>query len=116
MRHNMAGDDLDCADMPVPRRGCVAGYAERSADFRGRARLAAGKDLYVVVEFDGVATSAAANAERSRRGLIRDDSAILAQRTAGYAASKTRVETEAGGADAEQIRRDERHPVPRRSV
>src|ERR1700736_1026616 len=68
-----------------------------------RARLAAGKDLYVFVEFDGAATDAAANAERSRRGLIRDDSAILAQRATGYAASKARVETEEGGADAARV-------------
>jgi uncharacterized repeat protein (TIGR01451 family) len=68
-----------------------------------RARLAAGKDLYVIVEFDGAATDAVANAERSRRGLIRDDSAILAQRATGYAASKARVETEAGGADAARV-------------
>jgi hypothetical protein len=56
-----------------------------------RARLGAGKDLYVVVEFTGAPTDAAANAERSRRGLIRDDAAILAQRATGYAASKARV-------------------------
>src|SRR5260370_39307641 len=69
----------------------------------GRARLATGKDLYVVVEFDGAATDAAVNAERSRRGLIRDDSAILARRAKGYAASKARVESEAGGSDAARV-------------
>jgi uncharacterized repeat protein (TIGR01451 family) len=69
----------------------------------GRARLTAGKDLYVVVEFDGAAADATANAERSRRGLIRDDSAVLAQRAKGYAASKARVESEAGGADAARV-------------
>jgi hypothetical protein len=69
----------------------------------GRARLVAGKDLYVVVEFDGAAADSAANAERSRRGLIRDDSAILARRAKGYAASKARVESEAGGADAARV-------------
>jgi hypothetical protein len=68
-----------------------------------RARLGAGKDLYVVVEFNGAPADAAANAERSRRGLIRDDVAILAQRATGYAASKARVETEAGGVDAVRV-------------
>src|SRR5258708_6056102 len=69
----------------------------------GRARLTTGRNLYVVVEFDGAATDSAANAERSRRGLIHDDSAILAQRAKGYAASKARVESEGGGADAARV-------------
>jgi uncharacterized repeat protein (TIGR01451 family) len=69
----------------------------------GRARLALGKDLHVVVEFDGAATDAAANAERSRRGLLHDDPAILALRAAGYAATKARVEREARGADAAPV-------------
>src|ERR1700737_4474338 len=68
-----------------------------------RARLATGKDLYVIVEFDAAATDAAANGERSHRGLVHDDSAILAQRASGYAASKARVETEVGGADAARV-------------
>src|ERR1700730_11954578 len=49
-----------------------------------RARLSAGKDLYVVVEFDAAAADAAANGERSHRGLVHDDSAILAQRATGF--------------------------------
>jgi uncharacterized repeat protein (TIGR01451 family) len=69
----------------------------------GRARLAAGQDLYVIVEFNGAAADATANAERNRRGLLRDDSAILAQRAKGYAASKARVESEAGSADASRV-------------
>jgi uncharacterized repeat protein (TIGR01451 family) len=69
----------------------------------GRARLGAGKDLYVVVEFAGAATDAGANAERSRRGLSLDDPPILTLRAKGYAAIKARVELEAGGADAARV-------------
>lgn len=69
----------------------------------GRARLVAGKDLYVVVEFDGAATDAAANAERSRRGLSFDDQPILALRATGYAAIKARVERQTPGADAVRV-------------
>ncbi len=69
----------------------------------GRARLAAGKELYVVVEFAGAAGDAAANTERSRRGLSLDDPPILALRVKGYAAIKARVELEAGGADAVRV-------------
>ncbi|HMD74592.1 MAG TPA: S8 family serine peptidase [Steroidobacteraceae bacterium] len=68
-----------------------------------RDRLAAGKSLYVVVEFDGGSADAAANAERSRRGLSFDDRAILGLRAAGYAATKARVELQAQGADAARI-------------
>jgi uncharacterized repeat protein (TIGR01451 family) len=69
----------------------------------GRARLATGKDLYVVVEFDGAATDVAANTERSRRGLSIDDQPILALRATGYAAIKARVELQARGADAARV-------------
>lgn len=69
----------------------------------GRTRLAAGHDLYVVVQFDGAATDAAAGQERSRRRLIRDDAAILALRAKGYADIKARVELDAGGADASRV-------------
>lgn len=67
------------------------------------AKLAAGKSLYVVVQVDGSATDAAANAERSRRGLAHDDAAILAQRAKGYGAVKAQVESEAGGPDAARV-------------
>ena len=69
----------------------------------GRARLTAGKELYVVVEFDGAATDAAANAARWRRGLSLDDQPVLALRTTGYAAIKARVELQARGADAARV-------------
>jgi uncharacterized repeat protein (TIGR01451 family) len=68
-----------------------------------RARLAAGKALYVIVEVDGTATDAAANAERSRRGLGHDDAAVLAQRATGYGAAKAQVELEARGTDAARV-------------
>jgi uncharacterized repeat protein (TIGR01451 family) len=68
-----------------------------------RAQLAAGKTLEVIVQVDGAATDAAANAERSRRGLVHDDAAILAQRAKGYGAAKAQVELEAGGADAARV-------------
>jgi uncharacterized repeat protein (TIGR01451 family) len=68
-----------------------------------RARLAAGKALYVIVEVDGTATDAAANAERSRRGLGHDDAAVLAQRATGYGAAKAQVELEAGATDAARV-------------
>ena len=46
------------------------------------AKLAAGKSLYVIVQVDGTATDAAANAERSRRALAtrfesHDDEAVV---------------------------------------
>ncbi len=67
------------------------------------AKLAAGKSSYVIVQVDGAATDAAANAERSRRGLAHDDAAILAQRAKGYAAVKAQVELDAGGPDAARV-------------
>lgn len=66
-------------------------------------RLAAGRPLYVVVQFDGTGTDAAANAERRRRGLSHDDAAILAQRAKGYGTVKAQVQSEAGGTDAAQV-------------
>ncbi len=68
-----------------------------------RARLAAGKALYVIVQVDGSATDAAANAERRRRGLPHDDAAILAQRAKGYGTVKAQVELEARGTDAARV-------------
>jgi uncharacterized repeat protein (TIGR01451 family) len=69
----------------------------------GRARLITGKDLYVVVEFNGSAADAATNSERARRGLTFDDQSMLALRAAAYAAIKTRVELEVRGADAARV-------------
>jgi uncharacterized repeat protein (TIGR01451 family) len=69
----------------------------------GRARLAAGKALYVIVEFDGTAADAAANSERSRRRLAFDDRRILELRATGYAAIKARVALQARGPDAAQV-------------
>jgi uncharacterized repeat protein (TIGR01451 family) len=67
------------------------------------ARLAAGKNLYVIVEFNAAAAEAAANAERRRRGLSFDDRGILASRESGYAAIKSRVELQVPGADAARV-------------
>jgi uncharacterized repeat protein (TIGR01451 family) len=69
----------------------------------GRARLAGGRALYVVVEFDHTAMESAASAERDRRGLALDDQTTLTARAAGYARAKARVETEARGADAARV-------------
>ncbi len=69
----------------------------------GRARLAAGQPLYVVVEVDGTAIDAAANQERTRRGLLHDDAAVLAMRVHGYAAVKSQVAGAVGGTDAARV-------------
>ena len=68
-----------------------------------RARLAAGQELYVVVEVDVTAMDAADTAERRRRGLAHDDAAILARRANDYAAVKARVERESAGPDAVRV-------------
>ncbi len=69
----------------------------------GRALLAAGRNLYVVVEVDARAADAAATTERSRRGLPHDDSAILTMRSQGYAAAKSAVASGARGADGAPV-------------
>jgi uncharacterized repeat protein (TIGR01451 family) len=69
----------------------------------GRARLAAGKNLVVVVEVDSGAVDAEALQQRGRRGLIHDDAAILALRARGYTDVKARVERDSGGADATRV-------------
>ena len=69
----------------------------------GRALLAAGRDLYVVVEVDARAADATATTERGRRGLLHDDSAILTLRSQGYAAVKSAVASGSRGADAAPV-------------
>jgi uncharacterized repeat protein (TIGR01451 family) len=65
-----------------------------------RARLAQGRPVQVIVEFAHSAADLAAEAERARRGLRRDDGAILALRTQGYREVKSRVEAAETRSDA----------------
>jgi uncharacterized repeat protein (TIGR01451 family) len=69
----------------------------------GRARLAGGRDLYVVVEFDHAAADSSMSADRSRRGLAFDDPTVLTARAAAYAKVKSRVELDTQGADAARV-------------
>jgi uncharacterized repeat protein (TIGR01451 family) len=69
----------------------------------GRARLASGRDLYVVVEFDHDAADSSVSAERRRRGLAFDDPTELAARAAAYAKVKSRVELDVQGAEAARV-------------
>jgi uncharacterized repeat protein (TIGR01451 family) len=69
-----------------------------------RTRLAAGQAVQVVVQFDATAVDQAASAERSRRGLTRDDAAIRTLRAQGYARIKTIVEAAVSGPDAQRVR------------
>jgi uncharacterized repeat protein (TIGR01451 family) len=69
----------------------------------GRARLAGGRDLYVVVEVDHAAAESAVLAERTRRRLAFDDDAMLAARASAYAKIKARAELQAQGADAARV-------------
>lgn len=76
-----------------------------------RARLAAGQATVVIVEFDATTTDRAALAERGRRGLGRDDDAILKLRTQGYAATKSSAATGAAGPDATPVRDYDHFPL-----
>ena len=67
------------------------------------ARLASGQSTWVIVEFDGKAFDQSAQTERVRRGLVHDDSAILAIRSKGYAGAKSAVESAVAGADAVRV-------------
>jgi hypothetical protein len=82
---------------------CVAGWATPLSS-QARARLSAGQATLVIVEFDATATDRAASGERARRRLLRDDDAILAMRSQGYAAIKLRVMTGVAGPDAARLR------------
>ena len=69
-----------------------------------RAQLAAGQPVTVIIEFDSAAVDRAAAAERARRGLIKDDAAVLALRASAYASTKSTVELRRGGPDAVKVR------------
>jgi uncharacterized repeat protein (TIGR01451 family) len=76
-----------------------------------RARLAAHQAVEVIVEFNAADTERAVAAERSRRNLLRDDAAIGALRTRGYAATKGAVEAAVTDADARRVRDYPRLPM-----
>ena len=65
-----------------------------------RARLSQGQPVRVIVEFTHSAADLAAEAERARRGLRRDDAAILALRTRRYRDVKSKVEAAETRSDA----------------
>jgi len=67
------------------------------------ARLAHGEPVQVIVEFVHSAADLAAEAERARRGLHRDDAAILVLRAQGYREVKSKVETAETRADAAPV-------------
>jgi uncharacterized repeat protein (TIGR01451 family) len=69
----------------------------------GRGLLERGRSLFVIVEFDAAGADSAADAERTRRGLSRDDAAVLTLRSRGYAAIKDQLELAAGGGDARSV-------------
>ncbi len=69
-----------------------------------RAELAAGRAVVAIVEFDSAAVERAANAEKARRGRVRDDATVLAMRAQGYAAIKRNVEAALSGTDAQRTR------------
>jgi len=69
-----------------------------------RARLAAGQSLQVVVEYEARAVDQAAAQERTRRRLNRDDAAVRALRTRGYAAIKIDVDAALAAPDAARLR------------
>jgi uncharacterized repeat protein (TIGR01451 family) len=68
-----------------------------------RARLAAGQAVQVVVEFDVSAVDQAANAERARRNLVRDDATVHALRVQGYSRIKATVQAAISGPDAQRV-------------
>jgi uncharacterized repeat protein (TIGR01451 family) len=76
-----------------------------------RARLSAGQAIGVIVEFDATAVDRAATAERTRRGLVKDDEAVLAMRSQGYAATKSSVMTGVAGPDAARVRDYQHFPL-----
>jgi uncharacterized repeat protein (TIGR01451 family) len=76
-----------------------------------RSRLAGGQSTWVIVEVDARTTDRNAEAERARRRIGRDDSALLRLRAQGYAASKTNVESAVTGPDAVKVRDYEHFPI-----
>lgn len=65
-----------------------------------RARLARAQPTWVIVEYDVTAANQAADAERTRRRIRRDDAAILTMRTQGYRRTKINVEGAVTAPDA----------------
>jgi uncharacterized repeat protein (TIGR01451 family) len=65
-----------------------------------RARLARGETAWVIVEYNVTAADQAADAERTRRRIRRDDAAILTMRTQGYRRTKIDVEGAVTAPDA----------------
>jgi uncharacterized repeat protein (TIGR01451 family) len=83
----------------------VAGAAHAAAlSAQTRASLALGRTVQVIVEIDSSQTDAAANAERARRHLWRDDGAIKTFRAQGYAATESAITAAVRGADAAPVR------------
>lgn len=68
-----------------------------------RARLSKDQPVQVIVEFAHSAADLAAEAERTRRGLYRDDAAILALRTREYRKVKAEVEAAETRSDAAPV-------------
>lgn len=66
--------------------------------------LSHGKATLAIIEVDATAVDEAAQAERARRHLRRDDSGILALRAQGYAGIKAKVEAAVAAPDAVKIR------------
>jgi uncharacterized repeat protein (TIGR01451 family) len=84
--------------------GLMSAAAGAPLSTAARARLAAGATLRVIVEFNVADVDSAANAERARRGLTSDDTAILTLRARGYARIKSAVEAAVSGPDARRVR------------
>ncbi len=68
-----------------------------------RAHLAQGEPVRVIVEFVHSAADQAAEAERARRGLRRDDAAVLAMRSRGYREVKSKVTAAETRSDAAPV-------------
>jgi uncharacterized repeat protein (TIGR01451 family) len=83
----------------------------RPVSSEARARLAAGRAISVIVEYDVSGTDRTADAERTGRHLRHDDAAILAFRASGYATTKRAVERGVAGPDATKVRDYEHIPV-----
>jgi uncharacterized repeat protein (TIGR01451 family) len=66
-------------------------------------KLSHGQAVLVIVEIDGSAADRGAQSERVRRHLAKDDAAVLALRTQGYASVKGSVESAAAASDAARV-------------
>ena len=89
--------------------GCAVAPASGSPlSAASRARIARGQPSWVIVEYDVAATDRAADAERARRRIGRDDAAILTLRSQGYQRTKVDVEGAVTAPDA-TLARDYEH-------